>query len=230
MQYRNVIVGTFLLFLTACATQPISLKKDVANKIDEIEHVVLIPQNNLDVSVIATNPGNTGFIGALIAGLIDSSRQSSAKEEAAPIIDELEDFDFRKVMLDAFSEELDETAFMQNKIHLRLESIGSESNKNIIIGKSDKSAVLFSNIDYKLQSGNLVISSITEMYPKSSKLKKFRSKPVDDNLIHDGNLIYKKIFFFKKQGVNKENIESSLREGADSIVAQTINDLSYPFN
>jgi len=228
MKNRVIILSLLSIFITACATPQVALKKEAVNSISSVDQVLYIPQNNLDVSVSSTNPGNTGIIGALIVMAIDSARQSSAEEESAPIINALQDYDFRNVMLESMNAEVINKKYLPYEINTRIDTINSESNKSINYSESQSSAVLFSFFNYRLESGNLIIKTVAEMYPKIDSLYAYRNDPSADNPLDEGNAIYRKTFTFTKQGINADNIKTSLSEGAVSIAKQILTDLSYP--
>jgi len=217
-----------LTFLTGCALPQISLKKETQQDIQSAEIILFIPQNNLDVSIHPTEGGGGGLLGVLIAAGIDSARRSYAEKKAAPIIEQLQHYDFRAEMLKALSAEIEKINNIKFKISINLETVYSESQKTISFDKSDRNAVIFTTVAYRLQSGNLIVTSDSEMYPKSTSLYKFRSKPNDTNPIDAGNCIYRKTFEFTKQATTAENIKNSLAEGAASIAKQLVQDLNHP--
>ncbi len=204
------------------------LKNDAAAQIDTIDQVVLVPQSNLEVNVTSSDTGMAGLLGSLIFAGIDAIRRSSAQEEAAPIIAELQDYDFRQVMLGAMTSEVSSQAVSSYKIDTKLETVDSDSNRQILFTKSKANAVMFNTVSYQVISGNLVITSRIEMYPKSEALGKYRDNPQSSNALSEGNLIYKGFFTYKMQGVTKENIESGLTNGAQDIARQIINDITHP--
>ena len=228
MIFRLTVFISILAFITGCATPQISLTKQTQENIGSADSVLFIPQNNLDVTVPASNPGNSGLIGALIVAGIDSARRSNAEKEASPIIQQLQDYDFRTVMLNTLSAEIPKIATIKFNTPSRLETIYSESQRRISFDQSSASVILFATVGYRLESGNLIISSNVEMYPKSESLLKFRNKPSDSNPIDNGNVIYRKTFSFTKQAITADNIKDSLTEGASSIAKQIVADLNHP--
>lgn len=217
-----------LVFLSGCATPQISLMKQTTESIESADSVIFIPQNNLNVTVPATNPGSAGLIGALIIAGIDSVRRSNAEKEAAPIIQQLQNYDFRTIMLNTFSAEIPKIATVKFNTPVHLETIYSESQKRISFDQSNASAVMFATVGYRLESGNIIITSHLELYPKSESLLKFRNKANDSNPTDYGNVIYRKAFIFTKQGITTDNVRDSLTEGASSIAKQISEDLNHP--
>jgi hypothetical protein len=218
-----------LSLLTGCAMQPISLTQQAQKKIDSVDGVLIIPQNNLIISVPSTNGSGGGLIGVLVAATIDSVKQSNAEKNAAPLIENLKYYDFRKVMLDA-SNQATENTEKNNVIKikpLRLETVASDSAKRIAFDKTDAGAIIFCNVGYRIESGNLIVSALTEIYPKNSELKQFRNKPDEKDPLSSGNAIYRKNFYFAKQAVDKDNIKEALSEAAISVSQQIVDDVNH---
>lgn len=227
MNLRIIALTLFVSTLAGCATPQISLTKQAQTNIDQVQGILTIPQNNLDVTVQATNPGNSGLIGALVVLAIDSARRSSAEEAAAPILEGLRDYDFRTVMLNASNEALAKIDKVKVIAPLQVETIVSDSAKRIAYDQSSASAVLFCNVGYRLESGNLMVTAFAEMYPKKTALKTFRNKPEETNPLEAGNVIYRKTFVFTKQAIAAANIKEGLNEAAVSIAKQLAADLNH---
>ena len=195
MKRKAILIIVLLVSLVGCATQPISLTKQVQSKIDQVEGILTIPQSNLDVTVQATEGGGGGgLLGVLIAAAIDSARQSSAEKAAAPLLTPLREYDFRKVMLDASNDALMKIDKVKFVIPLRVEVVASESTKRIAFDQSKASALFFCDVNYQLKAGNLIVTASTEIYPKMDALKQFSEKPQEANPIDPGNVIYRKTF------------------------------------
>jgi hypothetical protein len=216
----------FVAALAGCAIPQVSLKPQAQENIDRIDGILIIPQNNLDVTVQATNPGNTGILGALIAAGIDSARQSSAEKSAAPMLEPLRDYDFRTVMLGASTDALTKLDKVKFSTPLRVELVASESARRIAFKQATASAILFCNVGYRLQTGNLVVTVRAEMYPKKDALKQFRNKPEESDPLDRGNVIYRKTFTFVKQAVTPTTIKDDLSEAAASVARQLAADLN----
>ena len=224
----KIILLAFLLLLNACATQSLSLKKEATKKIYSIDQVLIIPQNNLDITITPGNPGSSGIIGALLVATIDSVRRSSAEKEALPIINELHEYDFRSVMLDAMHSEIKKQNALNSQIHVTLETVDSASNRWAVFDRSNASSVLFTQVQYRLNSGNLIVEAKAEMYPKAETLYSYREKPNNTSKLDKGNMIYRKNFKYEQQRVLASDIRSSLSEAANSIARQIITDLAHP--
>lgn len=210
-----------------CAAPQISLTQQAQTNIDQVQGILTIPQNNLNVTVQATNPGNSGLIGALVVMAIDSARQSRAEEAAAPVLETLRDYDFRVVMLNATNEALAKIDKLKVVMPMRVETIASDSSRRIAFDESSASAILFCNVGYRFETGNLIVSAFAEMYPKKAALKQFRNKPEETNPLEAGNVIYRKTFTFTKQAIAASNIKASLNEAATSIASQLAADLNH---
>lgn len=227
LNFKTTVFAIFLGALAGCAAPPLSLTKEAQTKIDRLEGVLTIPQNNLDITVQATNPGAGGLLGALIAAGIDSARQSSAATAAAPMLETLRDYDFRTVMQGAANDALSKVEQIKIILPLRLELVASESVERIAFDKSTASAVLFCNVRYQFQSGNLIVTANAAIYPKGSSLKQFRGKPQDSDPLDRGNAIYRKTFIFSKQAVAASTIKADLTEAATNIARQLADDLNH---
>ena len=227
MNLRTVALTIVVTALAGCAAPQISLTKQAQSNINRAEGILEIPQNNLDVTVQATNPGNTGLLGALIVAAIDSARQSSAEKAAAPMLEPLRDYDFRTVMLDASTDALAKIDKVKFGTPLRVEVVASDSAKRIAFDQSTASAILFCNVSYRLESGNLIVIAGAEMYPKADSLKQFRNTPNETNPLDSGNVIYRKTFTFSKQAVTPTTIKENLSEAATNVARQLAADMNH---
>ena len=227
MKLRTLALIIVVTALAGCAAPQFSLTKQAQLNIDRAEGILTIPQNNLDVTVQATNAGNSGLIGALIVAAIDSARRSNAETAAAPMLETLRDYDFRTVMLDATTDALIKIDKVKFGMPLRVEVVASDSAKRIAFDQSTASAILFCNVSYRLESGNLIVVAAAEMYPKVDSLKQFRNKPNETNPLDSGNVIYRKTFTFSKQAVTQNTIRGYLSEAATSVAGQLAADLNH---
>lgn len=228
MNLKSIALIIIVTALSGCATnQKISLTKQVQANLDRVEGVLTISQKNLYVTVPATNPGNTGLLGVLIFAAIDVARESSAEQTAAPILAALGDYDFKQAMVDASNDALSKVDKVKISTPLRVETVSSDSAKRIAFDQSTASAVLFSGVSYRLESGNLIVNAIVEMYPKRDALKQFRTKPEESDPLDAGNAIYRKIFSFGSQAVNAATIKAQLSEAATNIANQLAADLNH---
>lgn len=226
MRFVSVVLLTTVL-LSGCATPQVPLTKQVQSNIGNMNGILVIPQNNLDVTVQATNPGNTGLIGVLVAAAIDSARRNNAQKAATPLLEPLRDYDFRAVMQDSSNNAISKLNTLKLAAPVQIEQIDSGSRKRIDYDQSSASAVLFCNIRYRLESGDLIVTAIAEMFPKATSLMQYRSKPSDSDPLSEGNAIYRKTFMFSKQAVTPENIKEGLNEAANSIAVQLADDLDH---
>ncbi|TDY38856.1 hypothetical protein BX592_13082 [Paraburkholderia rhizosphaerae] len=215
--------------LAGCATTPpMSLTKLEQQNLKGVTGTVFIPQSELLVTVTQTNAGATGLLGALIVAGIDAARRASAAKDAAPMFDQLHDYDFRVVSKQAFNDAVIKVPDVKFNAPLEVDSVASSTEKRIVYDNSSASAVLFVDVRYQLQSGGLYISANAVMYPKASELLQFRKKPNESDPLDAGNAIYRKSFLFGKEHVAAADIKDDLTEGANNIATQLAADLNHP--
>lgn len=227
LNLRAIALTIVVAVLAGCATPQVSLKKQAQTNIERVDVILTIPQNNLDVTVQATEGGSGGLLGSLLAAAIDEARRSSAEKAAAPMFEPLRDYDFRTVMLNASTDALTKIDKVKVAMPLRVEVVASDSSKRIAFDQSTASAVLYCNVNYRLQSGNLIVTASAEMYPKIEMLKQFRSKPEETNPLNSGNVIYRNTFTFTKQAVTPTVIKEYLSEAASNVARQLAADLNH---
>ncbi len=229
MNLKAFFIASCLPVFAACATTPpISLTMQEQHVLGGVTGTLFIPQNSLIVTVEPTNPGPTGLLGVLMAAGIDAARRSTAEKEASSILEQLHDYDFRTVMKQASNEAATKIHKIKFNAPLGVEKIGSASQKRIVFDNSSSSAVLFVDVGYQLQSGNLNIAANATMYPKSGDLLQFRKKPDEIDPLATGNAIYRKTFYFTRFNVTAADIKVNLTDGADSIASQLFADLKHP--
>jgi hypothetical protein len=224
---KLLLAFLILSCLIGCATPPVSLSKEAQSNISRVDGLLTITQNNLDVTVPATNPGNTGLIGALVIMAIDSSRRSSAEAAAAPLFEVLRDYDFREVMLGALTNALVKTDPVKFSLDQHVEVITSDSAKRIAFDRSSASAIFFCDTGYRLESGNLIVTVGVEMYPKTEALMAFRYKADENNPLARGNVIYKKSFSILQRAVTPGSIKANLTEAAEKLSHHIATDLNH---
>lgn len=217
------------LLLSGCgsrvAVAPMS--KNVQTELSSIDTTLIIRQSNLDVTVPQTNGSQGGLIGVLVAAVIDSARRSSAENEAAPIVERIQDYNFRQVMQDEASSTLGGLENVRANLPVNLDTVGSALTFRIAYDKSTANAFLLCNIGYVLNSGNLIVTLHASMYPKADTLKKYRTAPDESNPLADGNAIYNNKFSFVKEGITANNIQASLNEAAKNLAKQLATDIDY---
>ncbi|HEV3422555.1 MAG TPA: hypothetical protein VG105_02005 [Paraburkholderia sp.] len=215
--------------LAGCATTPpLSLTTQEQHELGNVAGTLVIPQSGLLVTIAPTNAGGAGLLGALIVAGIDAARRSAAEKNAAPILEQLHDYDFRTVMKQASNDAVGTVQQVKFSAPLDVDTVGSSTQRRIVYDNSSASAVLFIDVGYQLQSGNLYISANAVMYPKSSALQQFRKKPNESDPLDAGNAIYRKTFNYGKLNVAADDIKSDLTEGANSIASQLAADLNHP--
>lgn len=229
MNLRSIALTMAVTVLAGCATTPqVSLTKQVQANIDRVEGILVIPQNSINVTVEASNPYAVGgVVGALVAVAIDSKRQSIAEKAATPILESLRDYNFRAVMLDASTEELSKIDKVKFAMPLSVKADESELARRAAFDQSTASALLFCNVGYRLESGNLIVTATAEMYPKVDALKQFRIKPNTANPLDGGNAIYRKVFTLAKQAVTPTTVNENLSEAVAEVARQLAGDLNH---
>ncbi|NOX27401.1 MAG: hypothetical protein GXP21_04315 [Gammaproteobacteria bacterium] len=221
---RILFVAFFASILGACSTTNIPLKESVSRDIRSVDQYLVIPQEELRITVTETNAGNTGLIGALIALAIDESRASGAKKKGRPMLEELEGYDFRAKMQDAIKTQLVALGAVPFAIETDVIIDDSKTAKVGAAGGSSASAVMFSSVDYKVESGNLIINLSAEMFPLNSP----NSGDDSEKIVDPKRAIYRQSFNFIKQAVTESDIRAGLDEGIENIAFQIASDLSNP--
>ncbi|WP_213776845.1 hypothetical protein [Caballeronia sp. dw_276] len=229
MNLRNLSLLLFIAMLAGCATTPpMSVTKQEQHELGPVAGALFIPQNSLLVTVTPTNAGATGLLGALVAAGIDAARRSSAESTATPILEQLHGYDFRAVMKQASNGAVGTLQTIKFVAPLDVETVNSSTQKRIVFDNAAASAVLFVDVGYQLQSGNLYVSANVVMYPKADNLLQFRRKPNDSDPLDAGNAIYRKTFNYGKLNVVATDIKQDLTEGANNIASQLTADLNHP--
>lgn len=218
-----------LLAVSGCATPEQSMTAAKRSGLDSVQAALLVPQSGLEVSVRPIDGGQGGLLGVLIAAAIDVKREESARKAAAPILEAVRGFDFRAEMQRA----IDEESARQPRLPLRggwqLETVDSPSHRRGVYDGSSASAVLFVQVDYRLESGVIHVDARAQLVPKAASLAALRPAPKDDDPLAEGNAIYLKKFSFKRQAVTADNAAAALAEGARSVASQLIADLGRDF-
>lgn len=226
---RTFIALSILVFImqSGCGIKHISLTKNVTDNIKSADAELYIPQKNIIISAGRTSTAGLGLIETLIVLGIDSIRNHSAEKKAAQITEELQNYDFRKIATDTLSERIKDIKTIKINNPIKLHTVYSESNARIAFDQSTACAVTFIIVDYRLESGNLIVRANVQMFPKSKVLFIYREKPNDSNPIHHENAIYRKTFEFIAHSVTKDSIEKSLTEGVFSIAEQIVADINH---
>lgn len=226
---RALAIVLALGFVAGCATPDKSMNASMRAALGGVDGLLLVPQSGLDVTVSQTDGGQGGLLGVLIAAAIDKKREDSARKTAAPILEALKDYDFRASMARAVDEESARQSRLNLKTPWRLETVDTESQRRGLLDASGATAVLFLRVDYRLVSGNLVVTGQAQLLPKAAPLFAFRPAPKDGNPVDEGNAIYRKSFSFTRQNLSADTAAAALDEGARSIAAQCLADLGRDF-
>ncbi len=144
------------------------------------------------------------------------------------MLEQLHDYDFRAVMKQASNSAVGMLQTIKFAAPLDVETVNSSTQKRIVFDNASASAVLFVDVGYQLQSGNLYVSANAVMYPKADNLLHFRRKPNDSDPLDAGNAIYRKTFNYSKLNVVATDIKLDLTEGANNIASQLAADLNHP--
>lgn len=226
LKFFGVIVLAFLI--SGCGGVDVApMSKRVQNDLGTIDTTLIIRQSNLDVTVPQTDGSQGGLLGVLFAAAIDSARRSSAEKEATPIVQSIQNYDFRQVMLKEATSSLSSLKNVKANLPINIDTVGSALTFRIAYDKSTANAFLLCNIGYSLNSGNLIVTLHASMYPKAQKLKKYRDNPDESNPLDNGNVIYNNKFSFIKEGIAASNIQESLNEAAHNLAKQLSTDIDY---
>lgn len=227
---RIIALTIAVTALAGCATTStpeVPLAKQAQANIDRIEGVLVIPQNRLNVTVEASNPYAVGgVVGVLVAAAIDTRLQADAEKAAIPILESSRDYNFRAALLDASTDELSKIDKVKFALPLSVKVDESESARKIAFDQSTASALLFCNVDYRLESGKLIVTAKAEMYPKIDSLKQFRIKPNGSNPLGNGNAIYRKVFTLAKESVTPTTVNEKLSEAVADVARQLAADIN----
>jgi len=226
MKLQTVGIISIAFLMAGCTSPYAPMSKKVQEKIQVVDTSLIIKQSNLDITVSSSDVGAGGIIGSLILAGVDSLRRSSAEKEAAPIIAALENYDFRNVMFKATNNSLGKLHKFKVNRPITLDKVGSETVEKITLNSSKSDAIIFCDTDYKLESGNLIVTLDAKMYPKTDALKTFRKDPDNSDVLASGNQIYTNHFMFTKQGITADNVKEGLNEAATNLSNQLMQDLN----
>lgn len=227
MKIKILGIMSLAFLMLGCAPQHAPMSKKVQEKIQVLDTFLIVKQSNLDITVSSSDTGQGGLIGSLILAGVDAVRRSNAEDEAAPIIAALQNYNFRKVMHHASNTSLEKLNKFKVNRPIKLDKIGSDTSRVINLNASKSSAVMFCDIHYQLQSGNLIVTLDAFMYPKSETLKVFRKKAVNSDVLDRDNHIYRNRFIFTQQGITSNNVVASLNKAAKSLSNQLVQDLNH---
>lgn len=226
MRWMRVLVAAVGVAIAGCAATPDqAMNARLRAAIRHVDAALLIPQPTLEVTVVAIDSGNTGFLGSLLASAIDARRQSDAQKIATPIIDALKDYDFRAVMARAMADEQARRPALPMRSPWWLATVDSESHRRGLYDAAKDGAVLFVAVRYRLEAGNLHVNADARLFPKSAALASFRPSPNDANPLDEGNAIYRKSFVVIRQNLSPYNVAAVLSDAAASIAEQLLADL-----
>lgn len=227
MRWMRVLVAAVGVVIAGCAATPDqAMNARLRTAIRHVDAALLIPQQGLEVTVVAIDGGAGGFLGSLLASAIDARRQSDAQKIATPILDALKGYDFRAVMARAIADEQARRPALPMRTPWWLETVDSEDHRRGLYAAAKDGAVLFVAVRYRLEAGNLQVNADARMFPKSAALASFRPAPDDANPLAEGNAIYRKSFVVMRQNLSPYNVAAVLSDAAASIAEQLLADLS----
>lgn len=212
-------------WLAACATPDRGLNAPMRAALGSIAGVVLVPQTGLDVTVTPTDGGQGGLLGVLVAAAIDSHRESSARERSGPILKALADHDFRREITQALAEESARQARVPLRGAWRLETVDTDSQRRALLDAATEDAVLFLRVDYKLESGNVVVLARAQLVPRAPALMGHRPSPKEGAPLDEGNALFLRSFRFTQNNVTADNVAAALTAGARNVVSQCLSEL-----
>lgn len=215
--------------LAGCATPDQSMKAPIRAALGQVDAVLLVPQSGLEVTVTPIDGGQGGLLGVLVAAAIDSKREETARKQSAPILEALRSYDFRSVMAGAMTDASARQPALRLRLPWRLEMLDTDSHRRALFDDSSDSAVLYMRVDYRLESGNVIVTAQTQLVPKAAALLTLRPDPKEGQPLDAGNALYRKVFSFKKQNVTADTVAAALTEGAHSIAGQLLADLARDY-
>ncbi|SEM39391.1 hypothetical protein SAMN04489760_11334 [Syntrophus gentianae] len=214
------------VLLTACAAPQVPLTAQARASIQSVESVLIVPEESLTIDVKSSgSPLGPGLIPDLMAVIATRSKLSEAKLSAIPILQQLKEYNFRAVLQNAFAEE---AAKLKPPFGppTRLEINDVASGKKVSFSESRAGLVMFTIIDYRLESGSLIINALVEMIPKADPLMQYRHSANNSDPLDEGNVIYRKTFTHTKEFITARNVRKNLTDGATSIARQIFTDLN----
>ena len=247
---KLVFVTTVFLVLSACAQTPyhIPITSNIHKNIDSTSVNIGLNQEEIYMKFRAANSSGSqfGFLGDLIALLVDSAINSSESEDAEklakPIKDALIDMNFAKEISTALSKEIKSLKWVSFK---NAKIISSYDNKSKdLVKKSGSSAVLVIRPDYYISENakSFKMDTSVTLYPNNSNLNMISSTERPDeeekiiyrNKLHftyafpvGKKLITDKKLLIKKWAENKgKYIKYAIRKGVAETAKMLAIDLS----
>ncbi|WP_347988084.1 hypothetical protein [Methylomonas sp. AM2-LC] len=242
------------VLLNGCAFNgELAMTKQVQEKIEAVDVVLIIPQDQIDIELQnhVNVPGYTKFtqssveneyplfqkpnqpvVGSGLAASINEAANqailSMDMKELEPIITQLQNYDFRSVVYKNFSSAV--PSVQKIKINTPVMLVKSDTSvwRKLWLSQSKSSAVLFVKLEYMLSSKTLNMCLAAEMYPKSNELLKLRKNPDESRPLEAGNRLYRNVFYLNDSNVTSENIKGKLADGSANIIKKLVTDLNTP--
>lgn len=223
---RTLLVMAVAALMTACATPERTLNAPMRAAMGSVGGVLLVPQTGLDVTVAPIDGGQGGLLGVLVAAAIDSKREASARERAAPLLQALAGYDFRREMSQALADETARQSRLPLRSPWRLETVDTEGARITRLNAAGEDAVLFMRVDYKLESGNVVVTARAQLVPRAAALMGMRPAPKEGAPLDEGNALFLKTFTATQHNVTADNVAAALTSAARSVAAQCLAELA----
>lgn len=217
--YHLFVFLASALAISGCVSTR-AMPKEILDSKTSCDTTLFIIQNNLRIIVPQTDPGNTGLVGALVASGIDAAREEAAAKAAAPLFKALEGHDFKTTMRDALVAELQSITTISASPDISIQTISTDSQKELSYRDSQAESVLFVEVWYNLQGTTLSINALVDFFGKSERLRALQRDEEAKPPLGTGSRIYYNSFGFSYQGINADNIVIALEEGAKNIAKQ----------
>lgn len=243
---RLLVLFSFVVSMTACATQPYNhIDREARAHFESVESYLVVPQDEIYADIQRSNI--TGMMGggllwALVDASVDNSRTKDAETAIAPIRNKLLNYDFAEILATNINTKLMGVDWL-NSTQLVLERARPEDFVAKKYEACNASAILFINADYKLSDdfGQVITSVNMEMFANVAELKKYREGTDDNqNPVDTKDNIYRNIITVSiplgVEGKKKEIVEklvsdecsavkTALEESAKQIAEKIYNDI-----
>lgn len=200
-------LGTLAL-VAACAAPQVRLKPEARAEIDALDSVLIVPRQRL-------GPGAT----------------PAPAGSADPVVDALRDYDLRAALRDAWRAESVRSSEIRFVPKFRVESLSpgdpaAPTQLRTLFDTARGSAVMFTNLDYRLHDRALVVSARVEIYPRAPALLRFRHAPDGSEPLDEGSVIYRQRFEERLTPVTPATARGRLDDAVHGIVRQIIASLN----
>jgi len=176
---KVLTIALFIATVSACSVVPHNhIDKAARASIKSTEAYLTVAQQEIDAEIVQSNTtaaAGGGLLFALIDAAVDNSRTKTAENLIQPIRDGLIDYDFAAVLHKSIGEEIEKVTWL-NAGDIVLERTSSPNFIESSLNKSSASAVLFTNVTYKLSPNfdSIKTTASTIIYPKDAALNKYK--------------------------------------------------------